>query len=120
MQSPPKDLQEEIRYRILRILALNPGISQRELSTELGVSLGKTNYLLRALKNKGLIKISNFLQNERKVSYAYLLTPKGVAEKIDITTRFLQRKREEFEIIQSELLELEKEALGYQSLQEKT
>lgn len=98
-----------MRFRVLRLIESNPEISQRELADELGVSLGQINYQLKALKEKGLIKVGNFMRSDNKLAYIYLLTPKGVADKLAITKRFLVRKRHEFELMKAELEELEQE-----------
>lgn len=98
-----------MRFRVLRLIESNPEISQRELADELGVSLGQINYQLKALKERGLIKVGNFMRSDNKLAYIYLLTPKGVADKLAITKRFLVRKRQEFELMKTELEELEKE-----------
>jgi EPS-associated MarR family transcriptional regulator len=101
--------REEVRFRVLRLIESNPEISQRELADELGVSLGQINYQLKALKERGLIKVGNFMRSDNKLAYIYLLTPKGVADKLAITKRFLVRKRQEFELMKTELEELERE-----------
>ena len=103
--------REEIRFRVLRLIESKPEISQRELADELGVSLGQVNYQLKALKERGLIKVGNFLRSDNKLAYIYLLTPKGVADKLAITKRFLTRKRKEFELLKCELEQLEREAI---------
>lgn len=99
---------------MLRQIESRPEISQRELADELGVSLGQVNYLLRALKERGLIKVGNFLRNDNKLAYMYLLTPKGVADKLAITKHFLERKRNEFALLKAELEELEQETRCHQ------
>lgn len=96
---------------MLRLIESRPEISQRELADELGISLGQINYQLKALKEKGLIKVGNFMRSDNKLAYVYLLTPQGVASKLSVTKRFLARKREEFELMKAELDELEREAL---------
>lgn len=101
--------REEVRFRVLRLIESNPEISQRELADELGVSLGQINYQLKALKERGLIKVGNFIRSDNKLAYVYLLTPRGVADKLAITQRFLVRKRQEFELMKAELEELERE-----------
>lgn len=101
--------REEVRFRVLRLIESRPDISQRELADELGVSLGQINYQLKALKERGLIKVGNFMRSDNKLAYIYLLTPKGVADKLAITKRFLVRKRQEFELMKTELEELEQE-----------
>jgi EPS-associated MarR family transcriptional regulator len=96
-------LQEDTRFRVLRALQDNPRLTQRELSERLGVSLGATNFVLRALMEKGAIKIRNFRGNTRKLSYAYILTPQGLAEKASLTARFLARKQKEYESLKAEI-----------------
>ncbi|MFT5258910.1 MAG: EPS-associated MarR family transcriptional regulator [Saprospiraceae bacterium] len=100
---------EETHYKVLKILAQNSTISQRELASELGVSLGKTNYCLQALLQKGMIKASNFKNNKNKLAYAYLLTPMGIEQKSKLTLEFLQRKRQEYEVLKREIDQLTKE-----------
>jgi EPS-associated MarR family transcriptional regulator len=91
---------ERVRLAVLRLLEHKPSLSQREVSRALGLSLGKTNYLLRALLDKGWIKMRNFRRSDSKLAYAYLLTPSGVSHKLDLTRRFLARKESEFELLQ--------------------
>jgi len=81
-------------FNILRKVKSKPNLSQRELARELGFSLGKLNYCLNALKNKGLVKIKNFKNNPNKLVYAYILTPKGISTKTKLTLNFMQRKME--------------------------
>lgn len=88
------------RLAVLRALAAEPHLTQRALSSALGLSLGKTHYLLHALLDKGLIKVRNFRRSERKLSYAYVLTPSGMREKFSLTMRFLARKEAEFAALQ--------------------
>ena len=102
--------QEDTHFRVLRLLQDNPQITQRELAEKLGVSLGATNYVLRALMEKGAIKIQNFQASRKKLSYVYLLTPMGIAEKARLTTRFLSRKREEYEALKAEIETVSKDA----------
>jgi EPS-associated MarR family transcriptional regulator len=96
-------LQEDTQFRVLRTLENDPFVTQRELSERLGVSLGATNFIVRALLDKGAIKIRNFRGNSRKLSYAYILTPAGLAEKASLTARFLARKRKEYEMLKAEI-----------------
>ncbi len=103
-------LTDEYRYKILKLVADNPGISQRELAQQLGISLGKANYCLKALIAKGLLKVSNFRNNKNKLAYMYLLTPHGLEEKAAITMRFLKLKVQEYESLQTEIEELRREA----------
>jgi EPS-associated MarR family transcriptional regulator len=102
-------LQDDIRYRILKQLEANPAISQRELAEELGVSLGRANYCLRALVEKGLVKVDNFRRKDNKLAYAYLLTPTGIADKVLVTRRFLQRKLAEYDALKAEIETLRRE-----------
>ena len=90
---------------LLRKIKNKPESSQRELAEELGFSLGKLNYCLRALKTKGLIKISNFKKNPKKINYIYVLTPKGITEKTKLTVNFMKRKMKEYDELKSELTE---------------
>ncbi len=102
-------MTEEIRYKILKKIADDPDVSQRELAEHMGVSLGKVNYCMRALKDKGLVKARNFKNNPDKRRYLYMLTPKGVEEKTKVTARFLKRKIEEYESLKKEIAQLKKE-----------
>lgn len=95
----------------MRLLVSNPSLSQRELAEALGVSLGKTNYCLKALLDKGLIKVQNFRNNQNKLAYAYLLTPLGIAEKTKLTAHFLRRKVAEYEGLTREIELLKREVL---------
>ena len=100
---------EEIHYRLLKTLESDPNISQRELSKELGISLGKTNYCLKALIQKGWIKARNFKNSHNKLAYAYILTPSGIQQKAEITMAFLRRKQQEYEDLEREIAELREE-----------
>jgi len=100
---------DEHHLKLLRELSKEPGISQRELSRRLGVSLGKINYLLRALIEKGYVKINRFRNSSNKLAYMYLLTSKGIAQKIDLTYSFLKRKSAEYEALRREIEELKKD-----------
>lgn len=102
-------ISEEYRYRLLRHLAEHPDASQRDLARALGISLGKVNYCLQALVAKGFVKVRNFKNSRNKSSYAYILTPKGVDEKIEVTYRFLQRKIAEYDAIVREIQTLSAE-----------
>lgn len=90
----------------LRLLTVRPELSQRQLAQELGLSLGKTHYVLHALLDKGLLKIEKFRRSDNKRVYAYLLTPRGVAEKMRLTKTFLDRKELEFELLKTEIRSL--------------
>ena len=88
---------------LLRKIKNKPESSQRELAEELGFSLGKLNYCVKALKNKGLIKINNFTKNPKKINYIYVLTPKGISEKTKLTINFMKRKMKEYDELKKEL-----------------
>lgn len=109
MTSKRTKLQEDTHFRVLRILQENPEMSQRELAEAVGVSVGGIHYVLNALIDKGLVKFGNFTAAEDKRRYAYILTPKGLAQKALITKRFLARKMEEYEALKSEIEELQRE-----------
>lgn len=102
-------LTDEYRYKILKLVESNPSISQRELAQQLGISLGKVNFCLKALIEKGLLKATNFRNNKNKLAYMYLLTPSGIEEKASITMRFLKLKLKEYEDLQVEIEKLRKE-----------
>ena len=99
-------IQEEARFKILRLLHDNPELTQRELGERVGISLGAVNYCLRALIERGLVKASNFSRSPNKLGYAYVLTPAGITEKAKLTRDFLQRKLDEFQILQQEIRDL--------------
>lgn len=103
-------LSDEYRYKILKRLGTDPEVSQRELAEELGISLGKVNYCLKALIEKGLLKANNFRGSSNKKGYLYLLTPKGLEEKTRVTVRFLKYKIAEHHSLKREIRELQREA----------
>jgi EPS-associated MarR family transcriptional regulator len=103
-------LTDEYRYRILKLLEADPHASQRRIADELGISLGRVNYCLKALIDKGLVKVNNFRNNDNKRTYLYLLTPKGIEEKTKVTLQFLQVKMAEYEAVKREIDELQSEA----------
>ncbi|MEW6712397.1 MAG: MarR family EPS-associated transcriptional regulator [Candidatus Riflebacteria bacterium] len=102
-------MTEEIDCNLIKAIAETPALPQRRLAEQLGCSLGKINYCLKALIEKGLIKVENFYNNENKRSYAYKLTPAGVEEKARLTVRFLRRKMQEYDRLKDEIIELQKE-----------
>lgn len=102
-------LDDNTRYRLLKLLQANPQMSQRQLAAELGVSVGKVNFCLRALLDKGLLKVRNFRSSQNKLAYAYYLTPKGARAKVRATSGFLKRKLAEYEELQREIDELRRE-----------
>lgn len=100
------------RLAMLRLLERQPDLSQRELSQALGLSLGKTNYVIRALLDKGLLKMRNFRHSGNKLAYAYVLTPTGFTEKLRLTRSFLARKEVEFKTLQRTIQTLRSELSG--------
>lgn len=97
------DPASDARFRILRLLEADPNLSQRELADALGVSVGKANYSLQALVDKGFVKLQNFRSSRNKLRYAYVLTPAGLAEKAALTAGFLRRKTAEYEALRTEI-----------------
>ena len=102
--------QKDIRLDLLRKIELNPEYTQRELSQEMGVSLGKVNYCIKKLAEKGLIKITNFTHNPNKIGYVYILTPIGVEERARLTFSFLKRKIKEYEVLKEEIDKLKQDS----------
>jgi len=98
-----KEKDKEDHFNVLRKINNKPQSTQRELARELGFSLGKLNYCLRALKGKGLIKINNFRKNPKKINYIYVLTPKGISEKTYLTINFMKRKMKEYDELRKEV-----------------
>ena len=103
-------MNEETRFHLLKLLDANPNLTQRELAEELGISLGKVNYCMRALLDKGLVKAKKFRDNPDKRSYVYILTPKGIEHRARLTVSFLKRKVAEYEALENEIEELRREA----------
>ena len=101
--------EQEIRYRLLKILAEKPKLGQREMATKMGISLGKVNFCVSELAAKGWIKITRLKSARKKIPYIYMLTPKGLEEKGNLTVRFLRRKLAEYEEIKKQILELHNE-----------
>ena len=97
--------REQDHFDVLRRIQKNPESSQRKLAEALGFSLGKLNYCLKALKNKGLVKIENFKKNPKKINYIYVLTPKGISQKTKLTINFMKRKMEEYDELKKEISE---------------
>ena len=102
-------LPEQQQLSVLKALVDEPKITQRELAAKADLSLGRTNYVLKALVEKGCVKLENFTRNDNKLGYLYLLTPKGVEEKMLLTKAFLARKHAEFDALQAEIEMLEAE-----------
>ena len=107
-----RTLDDETRYRLMRLLEEDPSLSQRELAQKMGVSLGKTNYCLKALLEKGHVKALNFRNSRNKAGYIYQLTPAGVAAKVRITRQFLARKQAEYQSLRAEIERLQSEVQG--------
>ena len=105
-------LATEAHYRVLKALEANPNVSQRQLAAELGISVGKANYCLKALIDKGWVKARNFRNSDNKLAYAYMLTPSGIRRRTQLTMRFLELKRREFEALQREIAALSAELDG--------
>jgi len=105
----PSHLESEEVLKLLREIKKSPTLTQRELSSKLGISLGKVNFLLNALISKGLVKAQNFKNSHNKKAYLYFLTPHGIEQKAKVTYRFLKRKTEEYERLESEIKQLEQE-----------
>jgi len=102
-------LNDDTRYQLLRLLTEHPELSQRELAGHLGMSLGKTNYCLRALIEHGWVTVQNFRNSDNKLAYAYVLTPTGVSAKVRAMTDFLQRKQDAYARLKREIAELRRE-----------
>ena len=110
---------QELEYRALKILEQQPDLTQRQLAEELGVSLGKTHYLVKSLIDVGWVKLDNFQRSGNKWGYAYLLTPMGIVEKAAITARFLVRKQREHTQLQEEIAQLQEEVRQQQNFSNK-
>ena len=110
MASRRKDLQEDAKFRVFQIINLNPQMTTREIAQKVGISNGSAYYLLTSLIDMGFVKLANFKDSSQKIKYSYLMTPKGIREKSLITTKFLKRKKLEYELLKEEIAELEKVA----------
>ena len=100
---------QELEYRVLKILEQQPDLTQRQLAQKLGVSLGKTHYLVKSLIDVGWVKLENFQRSDNKWRYAYFLTPRGIVEKASITAKFLVKKQQEHILLQEEIAQLQEE-----------
>ena len=109
--SPGESLsrQESLDFELLALLEREPQLSQREMAGRLGISLGRTNYCLRALVDKGAIKLGNFRASRTKLNYAYRLTPTGISRRVSLTRRFLERKLAEYDRLEAQITELRRE-----------
>ena len=106
-KSNQQNKREDTHFRVLKMLEEQPDMSQRQMAEALGVSLGGVNYCLKALMEKGMIKVNNFRNNDNKLAYSYMLTPKGMSEKTALTARFLKRKMQEYEALKAEIESLQ-------------
>jgi EPS-associated MarR family transcriptional regulator len=109
MASKHSDHIEDLHFRVLKLLQDDPDLSQRELAEKLDVSNGKLHYCMKALIEKGLVKLGNFASSKHHLGYAYLLTPAGISEKAGMTANFLKRKMAEYEALQIEIAALQAE-----------
>ena len=109
MASRRKEHQEDAKLRVFQIISSNPQITSRELAQKVGISNGSAYYLLVSLIDKEFIKFANFKKSAQKTKYSYLLTSKGIREKSFITSRFLERKKQEYELLKKEITELERD-----------
>ena len=110
MASQREQQQAAIRLKVMRLIYANPEMSTRQVAQEVGISNGSAYYVVTALVEKGFVKLGNFKNSSRKGQYTYLLTPKGIREKSLLTHSFIERKREEFEVLRAEIQALEEEA----------
>lgn len=110
MQRNPSVLPDEMRYKLMRLLENNSAVSQRDVARELGISLGKVNYCLQALIQKGWVKASRFRGSQRKTEYGYLLTPRGIQGMARLTVRFLAARMREYASLREEIEEIRREA----------
>ena len=109
MASRRKEHQEDAKLRVLQIISNNPQMTSRELAQKVGISNGSAYYLLRSLIEKGFVKFASFKKSAQKERYSYLLTPKGIREKSLITNKFVVRKKQEYELLKKEIIELEQD-----------
>jgi EPS-associated MarR family transcriptional regulator len=102
-------LSDEVRYSLLRLLEANPTMSQRDVARQLGMSLGKVNFCVQALVEKGLLKATNFKNSQHRAAYIYYLTPRGMEEKAKVTARFLKQKVQEYEELRADIARIREE-----------
>ena len=110
MASRRKEHQEDAKLRVFQIISNNPQLTSRELAQKVGISNGSAYYLLVSLIDKGYIKFANFKNSAQKTKYSYILTPKGIREKSLITSKFLVRKKQEYELLKKEIIDIERDA----------
>ena len=109
MASRRKEHQEDAKFRVFQIINENPHITSRKIAQKLGISNGSAYYLLTSLIEMGFVKLSNFKDSSQKIKYSYLLTPKGIREKSLVASKFLVRKRRDYELLKKEITELERD-----------
>ena len=109
MASRRKEHQEDAKLRLLQMISNNPQMTSREIAHQVGISNGSAYYLLTSFIDKGLIKLENLKKSDQKTKYSYLLTPRGIREKSFIKSRFLVRKKKEYELLKKEIAELERD-----------
>ena len=109
MASRRKEHQQDAKFRVFQIINENPQMTTREIAQKVGISNGSTYYLLTSLIDMGFIKLSNFKDSSQKIKYSYFLTPKGIREKSLVTSKFLVRKKQEYELLKKEIAELERD-----------
>ena len=109
MASRRKEHQEDAKFRVFQIINENPQMTTREIAQKVGISNGSAYYLLTSLIDMGFIKLSNFKDSSQKIKYSYLLTPKGIREKSLVTSKFLVRKKQEYELLKKEITKLERD-----------
>jgi EPS-associated MarR family transcriptional regulator len=109
MASRRKEHQEDAKFRVFHIINENPQMTTREIAQKVGISNGSAFYLLTSLIDMGFVKLSNFNDSSKKIKYSYLLTPKGIREKSLVTSKFLVRKKKEYELLKKEITELERD-----------
>ena len=109
MASRRKEYQEDAKMRVLQIINENSQMTTRELAQKVGISNGSAYYLLTSLIDMGFVKLSNFKDSSQKIKYSYFLTPKGIREKSLVTNKFLERKKQEYELLKKEIIELERD-----------
>ena len=109
MASRRKEHQEDAKFRVFQIINENPQMTTREIAQKVGISNGSAYYLLTSLIDMGFVKLSNFKESSQKIKYSYLLTPKGIREKSLVTNKFLIRKKQEYELLKKEIIELERD-----------
>jgi EPS-associated MarR family transcriptional regulator len=109
LASRRKEHQEDAKFRVFQMVNENPQITTREIAQKVGISNGSAYYLLTSLIDMGFMKLSNFKDSSQKIKYSYLLTPKGIREKSLVTSKFLVRKKQEYELLKKEIIELERD-----------